>query len=552
MKDSKTVNSKTLTINILKNRKFEIFLKVLTSVVVRGLLLLTPILYSKAIDFIPNGEYNLAFKYLGWALVVTIVYYIFNQLNEIAYYNLYNKLYNQYVWSIIKTTNSNSAYSLSRFTLGEYSNMLYSDLNIIVDFLSTLIIRIVKVLEFLVIYAYFFSLDKIVFLISIAITIVALVIEFSRGSKVEYYNLNRKRELDNYISTVNDTFLGMKEIKSLHILDKVKNKINSASSNYLKEHKNYNNFYTEGKYFILCLIDMMRYILIIYGVYLISIGQFQLGSIVLIYNYYQKMVDNFGEICSMNLEFRNFKVSLRRLNKIFEFCNSKCDYKVTQFDKIEGGIVFNKVLYGDRKDPILKKVSFEINPNSITVITGKIGSGKSGIFDLLMRINRQHEGSITINGINIDDIDDNIYYDVVSLVRKTPTFFEMSIMDNLKLISDNEVKIIDVCQMLGIDKQITNLTNGYDTSLNSREVNTELREMLGIARIFIKDTPIMLFDEIIDTLDDSNKEIVLNILKKLQNNHTIVIISRSVDMLSFGDRLITMDRNTIKKIDDIK
>lgn len=538
----------TVTKDIVKENKKEIFLKIITSVLFRGALLIIPILYSVAIDNISLGKYKVSVGFLLLTLFVTLFYYFTQHINNFAYYKLYDKLYRSYNWEIIKSTSSNSAYSLSRFSLGEYSNMLNTDLAIIVDFIDTGIIRIVKILEFLVIYGYFFMLDKYIFIASILVSIICILINLFRGPKTEHYNLNRKITLDNYISTVNDTFMGMKEIKSLHILDKVKDRVVESNDDYLLQNKNYNIYYQGGNYFILGLIEFVRYALLIYGVYLISIGKFQIGSIILIYNYYQKMVENFTEICTMNVEYRNFKVSIKRINKIFEYSEQDKVYKVKEINDLNGKIEFKDILYGNRQDPILKKVSFDINPNSITTITGKIGSGKSGIFDLLMRINRQHEGTIKINNIDISDIDQNLYYNLIALARKTPTFFNMSIIDNLRLVENDEFSIYTVCKAMKIDEIISNLPKGYETSINAREVNTELRQMLGIARVLVKNPEIMLFDEIIDTLDDDNKETILHLLNQLKSNHTILIISRSNDMIDFADKVITMERNTIKSI----
>lgn len=538
----------TVTKDIVKENKKEIFLKIITSVLFRGALLIIPILYSVAIDNISLGKYKVSVGFLLLTLFVTLFYYFTQHINNFAYYKLYDKLYRSYNWEIIKSTSSNSAYSLSRFSLGEYSNMLNTDLAIIVDFIDTGIIRIVKILEFLVIYGYFFMLDKYIFIASILVSIICILINLFRGPKTEHYNLNRKITLDNYISTVNDTFMGMKEIKSLHILDKVKDRVVESNDDYLLQNKNYNIYYQGGNYFILGLIEFVRYALLIYGVYLISIGKFQIGSIILIYNYYQKMVENFTEICTMNVEYRNFKVSIKRINKIFEYSEQDKVYKVKEINDLNGKIEFKDILYGNRQDPILKKVSFDINPNSITTITGKIGSGKSGIFDLLMRINRQHEGTIKINNIDISDIDQNLYYNLIALARKTPTFFNMSIIDNLRLVENDEFSIYTVCKAMKIDEIISNLPKGYETSINAREVNTELRQMLGIARVLVRNPEIMLFDEIIDTLDDDNKETILHLLNQLKSNHTILIISRSNDMIDFADKVITMERNTIKSI----
>ena len=215
----------------------------------------------------------------------------------------------------------------------------------------------------------------------------------------------------------------------------------------------------------------------------------------------------------------------------------------------QGRIKFENVLYGDKKDPILNDVSLLVNPNSIAVITGPTGSGKTGVLDLLMKMNRKHKGNIFIDDVPYEKIDDDTFYNLISLVRKEPNFFDLSIKDNLMLVGGNFKEVRNVCEKLGIHDEIMNLKNGYDTEINnsSAKISLNLKRGIAIARVLLKDSKILMFDEIIDTLEDELQDNVLQILEDLKKDHTIIIISREEKILNIADKIIRLDNNKIKR-----
>ena len=141
----------------VKEAKKEYSLKLLTSILIRGLLLIIPVLFSLAINYITNGRYDMAILMIIISIIITTLYRFCEGANQYAYYKLYNKLSNYYTSLAIEKTNDNSMYSLSRFDLGTYTNTVLSDVNVICSFLSALVIRVVQILEFLIIYIYFCS-----------------------------------------------------------------------------------------------------------------------------------------------------------------------------------------------------------------------------------------------------------------------------------------------------------------------------------------------------------------------------------------------------------
>ena len=213
----------------------------------------------------------------------------------------------------------------------------------------------------------------------------------------------------------------------------------------------------------------------------------------------------------------------------------------------EGNIEFNHVLYGYRNDPVLNDFSLKINKNSMSAITGKTGSGKTGVVDLLMKMNRQIQGGIMIDNIDISTINDESYYNLISIARKNPFFFNCSIKDNLMILGKGIDEIEDVCKSLGIHERIKDLPKGYDTIISNDTsiLSSSDKRLLAIARVLLKDTRIYLFDEIIETLDKSNRDIVMKLLKEKKKDHTILIISRDSKILQQMDNIILMDSGVL-------
>lgn len=535
---------------ILKKCTKEISLKFIISFLLRGSLLIIPILYSDAINEVTNSNYDRGYYLIIASILVTMIYYLSQVLNEIIYYYLYNKLYNLYTKLATESTIKNSMYSLSRFSLGEYTNILNSDVEIIATFLSDTVIRVVKILEFIFIYGYFLKIDFNIFIVTIIVSLISIIYMFKNGKKIHEYNFKRKNNLDKKTAIIHNIFLGIKEVKGFNIYSKIKGKIADNCNNYLKSNARYNNKSNITKFYSLLLIDLFRLMLMLYMVYEVSLGKLNIGSIIVVYTYYSKILDNFTIISELNVETRNALVSLDRFNKILEYSNQKKEKQTRKLREYEGKIIFEDIIYGNKNDPILNNVSFEINPHKITVITGKAGTGKTGIFDLLLKLNRKHSGKILIDDVDIDKINNDVYYNLVSIVRKNHTFFNMSIKENLLLIDNDFNKIIEICKMLHIHNYICSLSKGYDTSINSKEDNitNNVKQLLSIARVLIKNSKIMLFDEAISILEKSSQDIVLDLLDKLKEDHTIVIITREKNVIKHADNIIVMDDNAIKEI----
>lgn len=537
------------TKRILKKCSPQIILKFIISICYRGSLLVIPIMWGKIVDYATVKNFPSSYRMIIIAIGVMLFYYASVALNQIFYYLLYNKMYKLYSKLAYSSFINNSIHSISRFKISEFNNIINNDIDIIVAFFSDTIIKVIQIMEFLIIYYYFYTIDIRMFIATVAISLTMIFVLGILNRRTGKLNARRKSALDKKTSITHEVFNTVKEIKGFYVFKSVNERVKEKCANYLKSHSTLNTYSTVIKQIVFVIIEFARYALVAYGIYLFSIGQMEIGTILVIYTYYTKIIENYEIIGTLTSGIQDAKVSLKRFNKLIEYRSANNDTTCVDKKDYTGKIKFENVLYGNKKDPILNDVSFVINSNTMSVITGPTGSGKTGVLDLLMKMNRKHKGNIFIDDVPYEKINDDTFYNLISLVRKEPNFFDLSIKDNLMLVGGNFKEVKKVCQILGIHDEIMSLKDGYDTDINSSssKVSLNLKRGIAIARVILKDSKIIMFDEIIDTLESDLQEKTLNLLEEKKKDHTIIIISREDNILEKADKIIRFDNNKIRR-----
>lgn len=534
---------------VLKVAKWEFVLKTFTSLMMRGILLVIPILFSAAINYVTDKDQNMAVIMLVISIGLVGLYRFFEGYNQVAYYKLYNKIYTFYNDQAISTTKDNSMFSLSRFSPGQYTNMVITDVDIISGFFSASVIRVVQLVEFLVIFIYFYFLDVYVFLFTFVITIIMLFIAIKLGNQVQKYNEKRKYNLDKITSAAYDYFGGIKEIKSFNIFDNIYPSIAEKRKTYLEANAKYNVRFNCNNSAILFVFELFRLLAVIYIAIQAINGHADVGVVLVIYNYYQKIIDNFSIVLTLNVELRNVNVSLKRFDHIREYSNKNNKTLTVDKDLAKGDIVFDNVLYGFRDNPILDHVSFNIPSNSITVLSGSNETVQIGIFDLLLRLNRQHEGTITLDGTDIREIMDTNYYSLISSVRRQTMFFDFSIKENFTMINPNFDRVLEICKMVGLDEEIMKLDKGYDTVLDENTpLSMSTKKLLVIVRMLLSESKVLLIDDVINVLDEKHEKRLMDLLMEMKKDHTLLIVTHSKRIIDRADLVLDITSNSVQVV----
>ena len=194
------------------------------------------------------------------------------------------------------------------------------------------------------------------------------------------------------------------------------------------------------------------------------------------------------------------------------------------------------------KNEVLKGIDLEIKKGEVVVIIGPSGSGKSTLLKLLMRFWDPQEGSISINGINIKDINTQSLYSNIDYMTQTTILFAGSIRDNLRIAkadaSDEE--IYEALRKASIDEDIRKLEHGLDTRVSDLGDNFSggERQRIGLARCFLTDSQLLLLDEPTSNLDSYNEAIILKSLVEGSQDKTIVMVSHRESTMGVCDRII--------------
>ena len=528
-----------------KSKKFVIF-RFIISLVYRAIAMIIPILLSMVVDAATGGKYKQAIIISLVAILSILIFRMFDIINTFSWHKLYNSMYDNYTKIGVNKVFDNSIYSLSRFNIGEFLNMMSTDINVMSDFYCNLIMRLIRIFEVLIIFVYFFMLDIYIGLTGIVMALISLLVIYLSSKKIKKLNHNKSITFDNRNTIINEFLLSIREIKAFNIFKTMKKRIEESTQNYIVAYLRQRVGEDIFKFSVLAFIEVTRWCMVIYGIYLISKGKLEMGSLLIIYNYFTQLVDGFSEFTTINIGIRQLKVSEERFYQLIIYSHEKLiNNKKYEFKKFN--IKFKNILYGNKENPKLKNATFNIYGNSINSVVGLSGSGKSGVVELLLKLNSQHEGSIEVDDLEISEIDFDNYYNLISSIDKHDRFLNVSIKDNLNIIKENFEEIIHICQKLGIHDEIIKLKYGYDTILNSP--NDSLKEntkvLLNIARILLKNTRIMIFDEVLCSLNNDSRTKVLKILEEIKENHTIIIIDRNLEVLQNADNIIFIDSGNV-------
>lgn len=215
---------------------------------------------------------------------------------------------------------------------------------------------------------------------------------------------------------------------------------------------------------------------------------------------------------------------------------------------IQGRVVFQDVRfrYSPGSPYALDGVTFEIPKNTIFGVMGRSGSGKTTVTRLLQGLNRDYEGMIKIDGMDLRDIDLDHLRSNIGVVPQENFLFSGTIRDNISAARPKASfdKIVQVAQLAGAEEFIERLPNGYETQVEEGAVNFSggQRQRLAIARALLVDPPILILDEATSALDAESEAIVNANLLRIAQNRTVIIISHRLSALSMADAILVLER----------
>lgn len=215
-----------------------------------------------------------------------------------------------------------------------------------------------------------------------------------------------------------------------------------------------------------------------------------------------------------------------------------------------GKIVFDRVssAYGEKE--ALHDISFSTEPGQVTAIIGSTGSGKTSLVNLLPRFYDYNGGSITIDGIELNQISRRKLRDLIGIVEQEPFLFSCTIAENISYGVGREVsreEVIAAAKAASIHESIMKFDKNYDTIVGERGVTLSggQKQRVAIARAFLKDPRILILDDSLSAVDTVTEAAIQKSLDELMKGRTTFIIAHRTTSIMNADRILVMDGKTI-------
>ena len=302
------------------------------------------------------------------------------------------------------------------------------------------------------------------------------------------------------------------------------------------------------------LFATIYYIIIhVYGVYLIINKEILIGDLIVFYMYSYMIINPFESLSFLNKTIREGLVSLSKIEEVLaerSDINTCCS---VMNPRIDGNIRFNHVSFNYNKDNgnVLNDMNLTINKGEFLAIVGPSGGGKSTIAGLIPRYYDVSQGNICIDDTNIKFIDTYWLRKNVGVLQQDVYLFNGTILDNLVYgnPSASMDDVIAACKRANIHNFIRDLPKGYISEIGERGVKLSggQKQRIAIARLFLTNPPILIFDEATSSLDNESEALIQDSLNELFINRTTIVIAHRLSTIQNADRIIFLDQNGIQE-----
>jgi len=219
---------------------------------------------------------------------------------------------------------------------------------------------------------------------------------------------------------------------------------------------------------------------------------------------------------------------------------------------IKGFVEFKNVSfkYPNSTKYSIKNINFTIPEGNTLAIIGRTGSGKSTIVNLLLRLFDVEEGEILLDGVNIKDIRIHCLRENIGYVPQDNFLFSTTISENIAFAFDENIPnrdILEAAKKAEVYDNIINFPDKFDTVLGERGVTLSggQKQRISIARALIKNSPILILDDSLSSVDTETEEKILNNLKTVTDKKTAIIISHRISTVKNSDEIIVIDDGEI-------
>jgi ATP-binding cassette subfamily C protein LapB len=300
------------------------------------------------------------------------------------------------------------------------------------------------------------------------------------------------------------------------------------------------------------LIQLNTVGVVVFGVYMIGNFELSMGGLIGIVILTSRTLAPMGQAAALITNYEDTKSSYERINEILSQPGERPEgKKFVEQPEFTGKIEFINVSfsYPGSDVQVLKNVSFTLDPGDQVAIIGRIGSGKSTIEKLILGLYEPDEGSILVDGIDINQIDPADLRKNISYVSQDIHLFRGTVKDNIiyRASHASDGALLKAAKVSGADEFIRRHPKGYEMPIAERGggLSGGQRQSIGIARALLLETPIIMMDEPSNSMDQTTEARLLKSLQEHVKDRTAIYVTQKMNLLEIVDRVIVMHQGSI-------
>ena len=436
---------------------------------------------------------------------------------------------------------------------GQMMSKLVSDLFDISEFAhhgpENLFISLVKIVGSFI---FLFLINKKLALPLIVLVILMFLFSFRQNQKMQRTFMENRKKIGDVNASLQDTLSGIRVVQSFTNEEIEKEKFQKSNHAFLVSKKD--NYKCMGEFMSSNLFfqGMMYLVTLVYGGYLIANNEMSAADLAMYALYIGIFISPIQILVELMEMMQKGLSGFRRFLDVMETEPEIQDAPdAVELKDVKGRVCYEDVSfhYSDDETTVLSHVSIEIPAGKSVALVGPSGGGKTTICSLLPRFYDVTDGRITVDGQDVRSLTLKSLRSQIGVVQQDVYLFSGSIRDNIAYGKPNatEEEIIEAAKCANIHDFIMELPDQYDTFVGERgaRLSGGQKQRISIARVFLKNPPILILDEATSALDNESERWIQHSLEELSKNRTTITIAHRLSTIKNADEIIVITENGI-------
>ena len=349
------------------------------------------------------------------------------------------------------------------------------------------------------------------------------------------------------------SLLGIRVVKSFANEQMEKDKFNSRSTEFAEVQKASYKYMARLNSVVRMFDGLMYIVMIVLGGYFLLTGKITAADMTAYLLYIGMLIAAIKRIVEFTEQFEKGMTGIERFAEIMEVPSETGYSSSGTLENIKGNINFENVTfsYEEEKGDVLANLSLNIKQGENIAIVGPSGGGKTTMCSLISRFYELKEGRITLDGTDINELNLSSLRQAIGVVQQDVYLFSGSVIENILYGAPGATKeqAVEAAKKAGAHDFIMTLPQGYDTYIGERGVMLSggQKQRISIARVFVKNPPIIVLDEATSALDNESEQFIKQSLSELTKGRTTFTIAHRLSTIRNADRIIVLTDKGIEE-----